>query len=89
MAQHVTIRKRQPYNTTSNCRCVVKTPGGKFVYHHLKKLASALADCGIALPRVPVLCPRKYTTISKHQKAVQRAYSGSRCGASSHGTNLS
>ena len=54
MAQRVTIRKRTPYNTTSNRRRVVKTPGGKLVYHHLKKLATApkCGDCGIALPGV-------------------------------------
>jgi len=54
MAQRVTLRKRQPYNTTSNRRRVVKTPGGKLVYHHLKKPASApkCGDCGIALPGV-------------------------------------
>ena len=54
MAQRVTLRKRQPYNTTSNRRRVVKTPGGKLVYHHIKKLASApkCGDCGIALPGV-------------------------------------
>jgi large subunit ribosomal protein L34e len=82
MAQRVTLRKRQPYNTTSNRRRVVKTPGGKLVYHHLKKPASApkCGDCGIALPGVPALRPRKYATISKRQKTVQRAYGGSRCG---------
>jgi large subunit ribosomal protein L34e len=39
MAQRVTLRKRQPYNTTSNRRRVVKTPGGKLVVHHIRKLA--------------------------------------------------
>ena len=54
MAQRVTLRKRQPYNTNSNRRRVVKTPGGKLVYHHLKKPASApkCGDCGISLPGV-------------------------------------
>lgn len=42
MAQRVTLRKRQPYNTTSNRRRVVKTPGGKLVVHHLKKIAVSL-----------------------------------------------
>nr|XP_018260007.1 uncharacterized protein I303_08079 [Kwoniella dejecticola CBS 10117]OBR82165.1 hypothetical protein I303_08079 [Kwoniella dejecticola CBS 10117] len=42
MAQRVTLRKRQPYNTTSNRRRVVKTPGGKLVVHHLKKLAVSI-----------------------------------------------
>jgi hypothetical protein len=54
MAQRVTIRKRTPYNTKSNRRRVVKTPGGKLVYQHLKKLATApkCGDCGVALPGV-------------------------------------
>ena len=39
MAQRVTLRKRQPYNTSSNRRRVVKTTGGKLVVHHIKKLA--------------------------------------------------
>jgi hypothetical protein len=44
MAQRVTLRKRQPYNTTSNRRRVVKTPGGKLVVHHLKKKAVSIID---------------------------------------------
>ncbi|KAF9045282.1 ribosomal protein L34Ae [Panaeolus papilionaceus] len=82
MAQRVTLRKRQPYNTTSNRRRVLKTPGGKLVYHHLKKLGTApkCGDCGLALAGVPALRPREYATISKRQKSVQRAYGGSRCG---------
>ncbi|TEB32863.1 putative ribosomal protein L34.e [Coprinellus micaceus] len=82
MAQRVTIRKRTPYNTTSNKRRVIKTPGGKLVYHHLKKAGTApkCGDCGVALPGVPALRPRQYATISKRQKTVQRAYGGSRCG---------
>ncbi|KAK6906850.1 50S small subunit ribosomal protein L34e [Kwoniella mangroviensis CBS 10435] len=81
MAQRVTLRKRQPYNTTSNRRRVVKTPGGKLVVHHLKKLASApkCGDCGLALPGIPVLRPRQYATLSKRQKSVNRAYGGSVC----------
>ncbi len=43
MAQRVTLRKRTPYNTTSNRRRVVKTPGGKLVVHHIKKLTVGLA----------------------------------------------
>jgi hypothetical protein len=59
MAQRVTLRKRNPYNTTSNKRRVVKTPGGRLVYHHIKKLATApkCGDCGIALPGVRYSIP--------------------------------
>lgn len=57
MAQRVTLRKRQPYNTTSNRRRVVKTPGGVLVYHHIKKLATApkCGDCGSKLAGVRLL----------------------------------
>ncbi|KAF8909757.1 ribosomal protein L34Ae [Gymnopilus junonius] len=82
MAQRVTLRKRQPYNTTSNRRRVVKTPGGKLVVHYLKKPAAKpkCGDCGSDLPGIPALRPRQYATISKRQKTVNRAYGGSRCG---------
>jgi len=54
MAQRVTLRTRKSYNTTSNRRRVVKTPGGKLVYHHLKKLGTApkCGDCGVGLSGV-------------------------------------
>ncbi|KAJ7123586.1 hypothetical protein C8R44DRAFT_620563, partial [Mycena epipterygia] len=54
-------------------RQVVKTPGGKLVYHNLKKIASSPN----AVTGIP---PHQYTTISKRQKTVRRAYGGSRCG---------
>ncbi|KAB5592947.1 60S ribosomal protein L34 [Ceratobasidium theobromae] len=82
MAQRVTLRKRTPYNTKSNRRRVVKTPGGRLVYQHLKKLATSpkCGDCGVALPGVPALRPRQYAVVSKRRKTVRRAYGGSRCG---------
>ncbi|KAK7056208.1 60S ribosomal protein L34A [Paramarasmius palmivorus] len=82
MAQRVTLRKRQPYNTKSSGRRVVKTPGGSLIYHTVKKRASSpkCGDCGLALPGIPALRPRQYATISKRQKSVNRAYGGARCG---------
>ncbi|GMM31876.1 ribosomal 60S subunit protein L34B [Martiniozyma asiatica (nom. inval.)] len=81
MAQRVTFRRRNPYNTRSNQIKVVKTPGGKLVAQHLKKQASRpkCGDCGIQLPGVATLRPRQYASISKTQKTVSRAYGGSRC----------
>jgi large subunit ribosomal protein L34e len=54
MAQRVTLRKRQPYNTSSSRRRIVKTPGGVLRYHHIKKLATApkCGDCGSKLSGV-------------------------------------
>ncbi|TRM67196.1 ribosomal protein L34Ae [Schizophyllum amplum] len=81
MAQRVTLRKRQPYNTNSNRRRVVKTPGGKLVVHYIQKPATVpkCGDCGLALQGIPALRPRQYATVSKRIKSVQRAYGGSRC----------
>lgn len=68
-------------NTKSNQIKVVKTPGGKLVAHHIKKLASRpkCGDCGAFLPGIAVLRPRQYASISKTHKTVSRAYGGSRC----------
>ncbi|CAO1636373.1 unnamed protein product [Sympodiomycopsis kandeliae] len=81
MAQRLTLRKRTPYNTKSNRRRVVKTPGGKLRYLHIKKLPTApkCGDCHVALPGIKALRPREYATVSKTSKTVQRAYGGSRC----------
>jgi len=61
MAQRVTLRKRQPYNTTSSRRRIVKTPGGVLRYHHIKKLPTApkCGDCGSKLSgvRSPLAIP--------------------------------
>lgn len=81
MAQRVTYRKRNPYNTRSNQIKVVKTPGGKLVAQHLKKTGTRVkcGDCGIALPGVSSLRPRQYAQVSKTHKTVSRSYGGSRC----------
>lgn len=81
MAERVTLRTRKSYNTKSNRRRVVKTPGGKLRYLHIKKLPTApkCGDCHTALPGIKALRPREYATVSKTSKTVQRAYGGSRC----------
>ncbi|RLV84639.1 60S ribosomal protein L34-B [Meyerozyma sp. JA9] len=81
MAQRVTYRRRNPYNTRSNKIKVVKTPGGKLVAQHVKKQASRpkCGDCGDALQGISTLRPRQYAQVSKTHKTVQRAYGGSRC----------
>ncbi|CCH63139.1 hypothetical protein TBLA_0J01430 [Henningerozyma blattae CBS 6284] len=81
MAQRVTYRRRNPYNTRSNKIKVVKTPGGVLRAQHVKKLATRpkCGDCGHALQGIATLRPRQYASISKTQKTVSRAYGGSRC----------
>lgn len=82
MVQRLTYRRRLSYNTRSNKVKVVRTPGGKLVYHYLKKKASGpkCGDCGYKLTGIPALRPREYSRIRKSQRTVARAYGGSRCG---------
>ncbi|MBW0517156.1 hypothetical protein O181_056871 [Austropuccinia psidii MF-1] len=82
MVQRVTLRTRKSYNTSSNLRRIIKTPGGKLRYLRLHKQATApkCGDCHTALPGVPALRPVRYATISKRKKTVARPYGGSRCG---------
>ncbi|AAS51842.2 ADL078Cp [Eremothecium gossypii ATCC 10895] len=81
MAQRVTFRRRNPYNTKSNKIKVVKTPGGVLRAQHVKKLATRpkCGDCGIALAGISSLRPRQYASVSKTHKTVSRPYGGSRC----------
>ncbi|KAI9750841.1 MAG: 60S ribosomal protein L34B [Chaenotheca gracillima] len=81
-SERLTYRRRNPYNTRSNKVRVIKTPGGKLRYLHIKKKGTSpkCGDCGIKLPGVPALRPREYANISRPQKSVRRAYGGSRCG---------
>lgn len=60
---------------------MVKTPGGKLVAQHQKKIATRpkCGDCGDALQGISTLRPRAYAQISKTHKTVQRSYGGSRC----------
>ena len=51
---HMLILQRCSYNTRSNKVRIIKTPGGKLRYLHIKKRGSPpkCGDCGIKLPGV-------------------------------------
>ena len=68
-------------NTRSNRVKVIKTPGGKLRYLHVKKPGSRpkCGECGTALPGIPALRPREYANVSRPTKTVQRAYGGALC----------
>lgn len=82
MAQRVTYRRRNPYNTKSNKVKLVKTPGNKLRYLHIHKKGTSpkCGECGIALAGVVALRPREYARASRYDKTVQRAYGGTVCG---------
>merc|ERR1719468_1420007 len=81
MAERLTYRHHVRYNTRSNKKCILRTPGGKLVYQTLKKKASGpkCGDCGKAIIGVPRLRPVEYRRLKKRERRVNRAYGGSRC----------
>merc|ERR1712216_1043146 len=83
MVQRLTYRRHTRYNTKSNRQRIVKTPGGKLVYHTLIKKAKGphCGDCGKALIGLPRLRPVEYSRLKKRERRVNRAYGGSRCAA--------
>merc|ERR1711955_167322 len=70
MVQRITYRRRLSYNTKSNKRKVVRTPGGKLVFQYLKKRPS--------VPKCPMtgLKLKGVTPATNQQKTVFRAYGG-------------
>merc|ERR1711915_1111738 len=81
MVQRITYRRRLSYNTNSNKRKKVKTPGGRIVYIYVKKRGSIpkCGDCKVQLPGIKPSRPMQRTRMSKRLKTVNRTYGGSRC----------
>merc|ERR1712117_450052 len=79
--QRLTFRRRLSYNTKSNRRRIVKTPGGRLVYHYTKKLGTIpkCGDCKVKLHGIRPSRPMQRTTMTKRYKTVSRTYGGSRC----------
>merc|ERR1711890_2130 len=78
MVQRVTYRRRLSYNTKSNRRKIVRTPGGKLVFQYLKKRPN-VPKCpmtGIRLKGVKPMRPSEKSRVSLRHKEVSRAYGG-------------
>ncbi|KAK3073049.1 60S ribosomal protein L34B [Coniosporium uncinatum] len=80
-SNRLTYRRRMPYNTKSNNVRIVRTPGGKLRYLHIKKQGTApsCGDCGLKLQGIPATRPRESAKLSRPTKSVSRSYGGSRC----------
>merc|ERR1711944_318368 len=77
MVQRITYRRRLSYNTKSNRRKKVRTPG-KLVFQYLKK-RPALPKCpmtGVKLKGVKPTRPADRKRLSLRHKKVFRAYGG-------------
>merc|ERR1712170_176136 len=78
MVQRITYRRRLSYNTRSNRRKKVRTPGGKLVFQYLKK-RPALPKCpmtGVKLKGIKPSRPAERKRLSLRHKKVFRAYGG-------------
>merc|ERR1711920_976194 len=64
-----------------NKQRILRTPGGKLVFHHVAKKAKGpkCGDCKKAIIGVPRLRPVEYRRLKKRERRVNRAYGGSRC----------
>ncbi|CAK9300146.1 unnamed protein product [Gordionus sp. m RMFG-2023] len=81
MVQRLTLPRKHPYNTKSNRKKIVKTPGGKLRFHYQKKPGSLpkCGDCKLKLKGISAARPKELKSLSKRHKTVTRAYGGSLC----------
>merc|ERR1712045_47997 len=78
MVQRIPYRRRLSYNTNSNRRKKVRTPGGKLVFQYLKKRPS-VPKCpmtGVKLKGIKPSRPAERKRLSLRHKKVFRAYGG-------------
>merc|ERR1711972_1298403 len=70
MVQRLTYRRTLSYNTSSNKRKIVKTPGGRLVYQRIGKAAKApvCGDTGNVLRGIKAGRPRQLAQYSKRQR---------------------
>ncbi|KAK9887780.1 hypothetical protein WA026_000095 [Henosepilachna vigintioctopunctata] len=81
MVQRLVFRRRLSYNTKSNRRRIVRTPGGKLVYQYLKK-PKKIPRCGQCKDKLRGIQPaRSYerSRLCRRKKTVKRAYGGVLC----------
>merc|ERR1712200_64450 len=81
MVQRLTYRRRLSYNTASNQRRIVRTPGGKLTYQYKKK-PRQIPKCGICKTTLRGIRPARAherKRMSLREKKVYRAYGGAVC----------
>jgi len=81
MVQRLTLLRRFSYNTASNKRRIVRTPGGRLVYQYVKK-DRQIPKCGHCKVKIRGVAParsRERAQQSRRLKMVNRAYGGVLC----------
>ncbi|XP_005186523.1 large ribosomal subunit protein eL34 [Musca domestica] len=81
MVQRLTLRRRLSYNTKSNRRRIVRTPGGRLVYQYVKKNKTVpkCGQCKEKLKGIQPSRPCERSRMSKRLKTVARTYGGVLC----------
>ncbi|XP_043652579.1 60S ribosomal protein L34 [Drosophila teissieri] len=81
MVQRLTLRRRLSYNTRSNKRRIVRTPGGRLVYQYVKKNPTVprCSQCKEKLHGITPSRPSERPRMSKRLKTVSRTYGGVLC----------
>ncbi|GIQ86046.1 ribosomal protein L34Ae [Kipferlia bialata] len=78
IANRVTLRRKLSYNTATNQRRIVRTPGGELRYLYVKKAGSRVhcPETGQALNGIARSTGMELSRMSKTSKRVSRAYGG-------------
>uniref|UniRef100_A0A1B6LCX8 Large ribosomal subunit protein eL34 n=1 Tax=Graphocephala atropunctata TaxID=36148 RepID=A0A1B6LCX8_9HEMI len=81
MVQRLTYRRRLSYNTKSNRRRIVRTPGGRLVYQYLKKPKKIprCGQCKDKLRGIQPARPKERSRMCRRKKTVKRSYGGVLC----------
>ncbi|XP_075238309.1 large ribosomal subunit protein eL34-like [Lycorma delicatula] len=81
MVQRLTYRRRLSYNTKSNRRRIVRTPGGRLVYQYLKKPKKIprCGQCKEKLRGIQPARPMERSRMCHRKKMVKRSYGGVLC----------
>uniref|UniRef100_A0AC34QND2 Large ribosomal subunit protein eL34 n=1 Tax=Panagrolaimus sp. JU765 TaxID=591449 RepID=A0AC34QND2_9BILA len=81
MVQRCTYRRRTSYNTASNGRRVVKTPGGKNVFLIRRKMGTVpkCGDTQVKLQGIPSTRSHQRSLMGRAKLSVSRPYGGTLC----------
>ncbi|CAK1550341.1 unnamed protein product [Leptosia nina] len=81
MVQRLTFRRRLSYNTKSNQRRIVRTPGGRLVYQYVKKPKKIprCGQCKSKLRGIQPARPAERSRLCYRKKTVKRVYGGVLC----------
>ncbi|XP_029656263.1 60S ribosomal protein L34-like [Octopus sinensis] len=81
MVQRVQLTRKKPYNTRSNKKKIIRTPGGRLTVKYLTKRKS-IVKCAVCKDKLRGITPARPATkarLPKKAKTVSRIFGGNRC----------